>query len=120
METKDPQLNLGKRFALPKKRWTSRAKRAVKRSRHFSQGTESESSSRSVTPGPVSRKENGEASQPQLESHGMVARIGEQLDTSFRVHELPTSDSISVSSVSAPTVSPFSSVSTTVGQTQVC
>ena len=29
--TKDPQLNLGKRFASPKKRWTSRAKRAQKR-----------------------------------------------------------------------------------------
>ena len=83
----------------------------MKRSRLFSQGTESESSSPSVTPSPVSRKENHEASQPQLESHVMVARIGEQLDTSFQVHELPTSDSISLSSVSAPTVSPFSSVS---------
>ena len=28
--TKDPQLNLGKQFASPKKRWTSRAKRAQK------------------------------------------------------------------------------------------
>ena len=28
---KDPQLNLGKRFASPKKRWTSRAKRVQKR-----------------------------------------------------------------------------------------
>ena len=29
--TKDPQLNLGKRFASPKKRWTSRTKPAQKR-----------------------------------------------------------------------------------------
>ena len=29
--TKDLQLNLGKQFASPKKRWTSRAKRAQKR-----------------------------------------------------------------------------------------
>ena len=29
--TKDPQLNLGKRFASPKKRWTTSAKRAQKR-----------------------------------------------------------------------------------------
>ena len=28
---KDPQLNLGKQFASPKKRWTSRAKQAQKR-----------------------------------------------------------------------------------------
>ena len=51
--TKDPQLNLGKRFASPKKRWTSRTKRAQKRTRLFKQGPES-SSSRSVTP--VSQK----------------------------------------------------------------
>lgn len=110
--TKDPQLNLGKRFASPKKRWTSRAKRAVKRNRLFSQGiSESESSSRSVTPGSVSQKESGkaEASQSQPESPPvMVARIGEQLDTSFQVHELPTDDSISLSSASAPTVGPSS------------
>lgn len=41
----------------------------------------------------------------------MVARIGEQLQTCFQVHELPTDDSISVSNVSVSTVSPFSSVS---------
>ena len=35
--TKDPQLNLGKRFASPKKRWTSRAKRAQKRNVLFCQ-----------------------------------------------------------------------------------
>ena len=29
--TKDPQLNLGKQFVSPKKRWTSRAKRVQKR-----------------------------------------------------------------------------------------
>ena len=29
--TKDPQLNLGEQFVSPKKRWTSRAKRAQKR-----------------------------------------------------------------------------------------
>ena len=38
----------------------------------------------------------------------MVVRIGGQLDTSFQV---PTDDSISVSSASASTESPFSSVS---------
>ena len=47
---KDPQINLGKRFASPKKRWTLRAKRGQKRTRLFNQGPES-SSSRSVTPG---------------------------------------------------------------------
>ena len=60
-DTKDSQLNLGKRFASPKKRWTTRAKQAVKQSRLFSHGPESDSSSHSVTPGPVSGKESGEA-----------------------------------------------------------
>ena len=45
--TKDPQLNLGKRFASPKKRWTSRAKRAEKRTWLIS-------SRSSVTQDPVS------------------------------------------------------------------
>ena len=106
--TKDPQLNLGKRFASPKKRWTSRAKRAQKRTRLFNQRPES-SSSCSVTP--ASQKENGSEASESVTPPVMVARIGEQLDTSFQVHELPTDDSISVSSASASTLSPFSSVS---------
>ena len=105
---KDPQLNLGKRFASPKKRWTSTAKRAQKRTRLFNQAPE-RSSSRSVTP--VSQKENGSEASESVIPPVLVARIGEQLDTSFQVHELPTDDSISVSSAFASTVSPFSSVS---------
>ena len=97
--TKDPQLSLGKRFASPKKRWTSRAKRAEKRTRLFSQ--EPESSCRSVTP--VSRKESASEATGSRTPPVMVARIG------FQVHELPTDDSIS--NTSASTVSPFSFVS---------
>lgn len=95
---KDPQLNLRKLFASPKKRWTSRARRAEKRSRLFSQGTKSSRS--------VSQKED-EASQ-SLTPPVMVARIGEQLQSDFQVHELPTDDSMSVLSASASTASPFS------------
>ena len=105
---KDPQLNIGKRFASPKRQWTSRAKRARKRTRLFSQGPDSKSS-RSVTP--LSQKESGSEASTSLTPPVMVARIGKQLDTSFQVHELPTDDSISVSSISASTVSPFLSVS---------
>ena len=103
--TKDPRLSLGKRFASPKKRWTSRAKRAEKRTRLFSQGPES--SCRTVAP--VSRKESASEATGSRTPPVMVARIGEQLETCFQVHELPTDDSIS--NASASTVSPFSFVS---------
>lgn len=59
----------------------------------------------------MSQKESGSEASASLTPPVMVARIGKQLDTSFQVHELPTDDSISVSSASASTVSPFSSVS---------
>ena len=59
----------------------------------------------------MSQKESGSEASTSLTPPVMIARIGEQLDTSFQVHELPTDDSISVSSASASTVSPFSSVS---------
>ena len=81
------------------------AKSAQKRVRLFTSQEPESINSCSFTP--VSQKENDrEASKPQTPL--MVARIGEQLDTSFQVHEQPTEDSSSVCSVSASTVSPFS------------
>lgn len=59
----------------------------------------------------MSQKESGSEAATSLTPPVMVARIGKQLNTSFQVHEQPTDDSISVSSISASTVSPFSSVS---------
>ena len=103
--TKNPQLNLGKRFASPKKRWTSRAKRAVKRTRLCS---EEPGRSRSVTPAPAVGQES-QAGSPRPPV--MVTSIGEQLESNYQVHELPTDDSMSMSTASVSTVSPFSSVS---------
>ena len=110
--TKDPQLNLGKRFASPKKRWTSRAIRADKRRELFSKAAEidgsedkregQESPSQSSAVG-----ERSKASSPPV----MVAEIGEQLETDYQVHDLPADDSISVATASTSSVSHFSSVS---------
>ena len=97
--------------------WTSRAKRAEKRSKLFIEVSENasqeaqgaESSTHLITTA-VSQTDSGGPSRSL--SPVMVTRIGEQLETHFQVHELPTDSMSSASaSASAVPVSRFSSVS---------
>lgn len=81
----DPTMTVGKRFASPIKRGL-RAERAKQRGeqkqvREFS----SSRSSKSVTPVPSTA-----SSRPSTPSQVSVAPIGEQLETDFQVHELPS------------------------------
>ena len=83
----DPQLNLGKRFASPKKRWTGRAMRAKRR-----EGAQKLFAKESTSATPLSTSANdGEVVE---EHHLLVAEVGEQLDTDYQLHELPTDDSL--------------------------
>ena len=80
-----PQLNLGKRFASPKKRWTDRAQRATRRetARNLFD-EESHSNISAKEPSSVSTSANdGEA----VEEHPLlVAQVGEQLETNYQLH----------------------------------
>ena len=111
----DPQLNLGKRFASPKKRWTGRAKRAKRRDAArnlFSEGNHPRTSA-TDDPSP----ESISANDGEVEKHPlMVAEVGEQLETDYQLHELPTDDSFSTSTALS---SPFFSVSVSDNSTQV-
>lgn len=115
----DPQLNLGKRFALPMKRWTGRAKRAKRREAArnlFSEGSHSRTSATDDPPAGSISANDGE----EVEKHPlMVAEAGEQLETDYQLHELPTDDSLSTSTSSRVLSSPFSSVSVSDNTTRV-
>lgn len=84
-----PDPTLGKRFASPKKRWTSRAQRASRRDtvrvtqRLFSPTPrESETPSRSPTPASSSAQESSSEQSP------MTVSVGEPLVSDYQVHEL--------------------------------
>ena len=114
----DPQLNLGKRFASPKKRWTGRAKRAKRREAArnlFSEESHSKTSTTDPSPGSTSANDGGEVEKHPL----MVAEVGEQLETDYQLYELSTDDSLSTSTSSAVLSSPFSSVSVSDNSTRV-
>ena len=90
----DPQLTLGKRFASLKKHWTGRAKTAKKREvvrREVSLSPSLQASpfiSRSPTPiASISVS-------PTPPPEPMVTRIGEQLESEYQCHELPSDDSV--------------------------
>ena len=112
----DPQLNLGKRFASPKKRWTGRAKRAKRREAARNLFREAETSATDdPSPGSISTNDSEEVKKHPL----MVAEVGEQLETDYQLHELPTDDSLSTSTSSGALSSPFSSVSVSDKSTRV-
>lgn len=94
---KAPQLNLGKRFASPMKKSTSRAKRAKTReaSKEFLElQTPSPSSSRSATPAPVTLCTSSSISAtPDASEPALRVAVGEQLETDYQVHELPSDSS---------------------------
>ena len=92
---KDPQMNLGKRFASPKKRNVPRAKRAKRRevSKQLSGLWQipSADSSRSSTPAPVATPITLTSLQSAADQGRMLtACIGEQLLGNYQVHELPS------------------------------
>ena len=120
----DPQLNLGKRFASPKKRWTDRAERSRRREAArslFSEGSHSKTSATDAMvppPGSISANDGEVVEEYPL----MVAEVGEQLETDYQLHELPTDDSLSTatsSGVLSSLSSPFSSVSVVDNSTRV-
>ena len=88
-----PSSSLGKRFASPKKCWTSRAKRANNRQAEknlfgsSSHGSMIETPSTSTKQG-VSAQEM--AVQEQQETTPLLAPVGEQLRTDYQLHDLPT------------------------------
>lgn len=94
----NPDLTLGKRFSSPKKKWSSRAKRArardaTKRAAIDESSSGESSRSRSTTP-ILSPK----ASTPKIPTTDSTpplfsAAIGEQLDTDYEVYELPSRES---------------------------
>ena len=80
--------------------------------RHVQQET---SATDDPSPGSISTN-NGE----EVEKHPlMVAEVGEQLETDYQLHELPTDDSLSTSTSSGALSSPFSSVSVSDNSTRV-
>ena len=115
----DPQLSLGKRFASPKKRWTNRAKRAKRREAaqnlFYSEESHSKTSGKNPSSGSTSAND-GEV----VEEHPLlVTQVGEQLETEYQLHELPTDHGLSTSTSSRALSSPFSSVSATDNSTRV-
>ena len=114
----DPQLNLGKRFASPKKRWTGRAKRAKRRevARNLFSGGSHSRTSGTDDPSPESISTNDS----KVEKHPlMVAEVGEQLKTDYQLYKLLTDNSLSTSTSSGALSSPFFSVSVSDNSTQV-
>ena len=99
-----PALDLGKRFASPKKVNLDRSKRAMKRARHsFETPSMTSSSSRASsvsapTPGSTTDEELGHSSfgvramssTCTMDDEPMSASIGEPLLSNYSVHELPS------------------------------
>ena len=77
-----PQLNLGKRFASPKKQWTAWAKRATRREE-----------ARNVFTGIADSCSETNDSETVDKHLLLVTQVGEQLETKYEVHELPTDES---------------------------
>ena len=103
---------------MPKKRWTGRAKRVKRRKEaRYLFSEESHSKTRGKNPSSESTSANdGEA----VEEHPLlVTKVGEQLETEYQLHELPTDDSLSTSKSSSTLSSSFSSVSATDNSTEV-
>ena len=114
----DPQLNLGKRFASPKKRWTGRAKRAKRREGArilFDEESHSTTSTKDPSSGSASANDGEGVERRPL----LVAEVGEQLETDYLLYELPTDDSLSTATSSGALSSPFSSVSASDNSTRV-
>ena len=96
-----PELSIGKRFASPKKSWTSRAKRAKTREVVRSLTPQMSScSAHCVTPGAPSVTPEPQSA---LVETPLIATLGEQLDSDYTIHELPTDDVLSESECSTLT-----------------
>ena len=94
-----PELSLGKRFASPRKQWTSRAKRAKARessSRSLTLQMSASHQSHSSTPENLSVPSTPEPQETPIGTP-LVAADGEELDSDYMVHELPSHDTISES-----------------------
>lgn len=105
----DPQLSLGKRFASPKQRWTGRAKRAKRREAAqnlFSEESHSKTSGKNPSSGSTSANDSEAVEEYPL----LVTQVGEQLETEYQLHELPTDDSLSTPTSSRALSPPFSSM----------
>ena len=98
-----PLLTLDKRFASPRKNWTGRAKRAKKREKTMRQLSFSPQITPfcSCSPTPVACTSANSTPPLVPVQAAMVANVGEQLDSDYQVHDLPTGDDISESSVTA-------------------
>ena len=96
-----PELSIGKRFASPKKSWTSRAKRAKTREVVRSLTPQMSScSAHCMTPGAPSVTPEPQSA---LVETPLIATLGEQLDSDYTIHELPTDDVLSESECSTLT-----------------
>ena len=88
-----PSSSLGKRFAFPKKYWTSRAKRPNNRQAEKNLFGSSSHASMMETPS-TSTKQGVSAQemavQEQQETTPLLAAVGEQLRTDYQLHDLPT------------------------------
>ena len=97
---KDPEVSLGKRFASPIKRGDPRAKRAKLRQRNKDLQSLSASSSRSVTPKSPTIEPSplpSPPSPPIPPDPPLVVAAGEQFDSEYCVHELPSDPTASTS-----------------------
>lgn len=101
-----PSLNLGKRFASPKKRLSSRSKRAIKRQKLFFPVSTKTASKSSSTLGDSTDEDRSRSVTPASSSRcdtPLSACIGEPLlnESDYSIHELPSeSDNISTNDVS--------------------
>ena len=130
-QSHDPQLSLGKRFASPRKRWTGRAQRAKRREAARNLFSEERTSAQNPSSSGSTSAKDDDATVSANDDEAvveerplLVAQVGEQLETEYQLHELPTDDSFSTAtSTAAPSScalsSTFSSVSATDRSTAV-
>lgn len=87
-----PSISLGKRFASPKKSWTSRAKRAKNREADRNLfGESSSGNSTIVTPSTSIEKDIPPIQDTTAqETPPFLVPVGEQLRTDYQLHDLPT------------------------------
>ena len=105
-----PDLSLGKRFASPRKPWTSRAKRARLREAARSLTPQMFTCQLSRPSSPVNPSVPSTPESQETETvTPLVAAVGEQLCPDYVVHEVSTDDDISESSCSTLTMPESSS-----------
>ena len=126
--TKDPQVNLGKRFASPIKKKLPRAKRA--KTRENVKSTPALISTSSDVSSPTSLVVITSTTEEHFEEvqSSLTTAVGEQLCTEYQLHELPSNSgdclsdsfSTSVSALPSEISSLFESASTSMLSTEPC